>query len=152
MYCEPGEITRLLYMAHWGEARKGKGDREAISWQFSFTHTCLFCSPISHNSRADTNCQLMAVVLRPLLTCSTAHTALQRTLWKNFQKGPQDWRGRVQLCSPHCIQGFAEGAVRHITAWIAPGSLSLLKVMVLAPLTCFSTDCHQPDHTESLLC
>lgn len=134
-------------MAHWGEARKGKADGEAISRQFSFIHTFLFCSPISHSSRTDTNCQLMAMVLRLLLTRSTAHTALQGTLWKNFQKGPQDRRGRVQLWSPHCTQDFAEGASRHITVWIAPESLSLLKVMFLAALTCFSTDCHLPDHT-----
>lgn len=71
---------------------------------------------------------------------------------EEFPKRAQDWRGRVQLCSSHCIQDFAEGASRHITAWIAPESPSLLEVMFLAALTCFSTDCHLPDHAERLLC
>lgn len=36
---EPGQITRPLPVAHWGELRTGKAGEEANSLQFSSIHT-----------------------------------------------------------------------------------------------------------------
>lgn len=44
-------------------------------------------------------------VERWLLKCSTAaHKILHRTAWKHLQNGPQAWRSKVWLQTPHCIQ------------------------------------------------